>query len=72
MNKVADKLGVDHANTVLLDLAISKDFWQIFHLANPVLKKRRLIDQKYWKVVSEWGGGYPWPYSEFIYQSFTK
>jgi len=26
MNKIADKLGVDHANNVLLDLAISKDY----------------------------------------------
>ena len=38
MNKVADKLGTDHANTVLLDLAISKDPKQIFHIANPTLK----------------------------------
>jgi len=44
MNKIADKLGVDHANNVLLDLAISKDYWQIFHHANPCLKKWRFID----------------------------
>ena len=67
MIKVAEKLGIEHANTVLLDLAVSKNPNQIFHLAHPVLKRRRLIDQNYWKVVNRWGGGYPRPYAEFIY-----
>jgi len=40
MNKVADKLGFEHANSVLMNMAISKDPNEVFHLANPTLKRR--------------------------------
>ncbi len=31
-----------------------------------------MIDQNYWKVVNKFGGGYPRPYSEFIYQTHSN
>lgn len=54
---------------MLINIAISRNALDTLHLASPVLKRRRKIDANYWKVVSNWGGGYPWPYSEFIYHT---
>jgi len=67
LNKIADLCGVEQANHVLINLAISRNALDALHNASPVLKRRRMIDANYWKVVSNWGGGYPRPYSEFIY-----
>ena len=48
MNMIANKLGLDVANRVLIDLAVSKDPNTVRYLADPVLERRKRIDSNYW------------------------
>lgn len=69
MNRVAHRLGIETANRVLIDLAVSKNPSATQFLACPVLDRRRLIDANFWRVIDEWGGGYPRPLVEFAHGS---
>jgi len=64
MDLVYTELGKNSFYQVAEDVLLSNNPKAIYHLAPPIMHTRKKFDPNYYKITSEWGGGYPRPMAE--------
>ena len=64
MDLIYTELGRNTFCTVVEDVLLSNNPKAVNHLAPPIMPIRKKFDPNYYKITSEWGGGYPRPMVE--------
>ena len=64
MDLIYTELGTDTFYQVVEDTMLSNNPKAVNHLAPPIMPTRKQFDPNYFKITSEWAGGYPRPMVE--------